>query len=358
MTVLATGQLTIVDYNDALSLTGYIGSNKTKTQMYNPDNGSYSPDWADSNLVLTPSLFILGTPTDIITLASVTSITWWDVTNGIETQIEANASYAIGASKPNALTVKTNVMAGLPGKDFMCKVIYHDDATNMDLTIKIPITFSRVVNGSGITDAVAWLPDGGVFKNDGVASLTAECNLWRGSVVDSTLVTYQWYKQDPTVVVDEGGGIGWGKLVNTASVVQGVTTKTLTIYPDAVVGYEVFKCLIKDTDSASPTYNTYFADTVTVADQSDPIQCSVVSTGGDVFKNGVGSSILTAKLFRAGVEIDAGATEYVYKWYKYNSSGVLVTDWGGAGIDYKTGKTLSVGSADVDTKATFIVEVE
>lgn len=34
----AQGQFTIVDYNDALTLTGYIGSNLAKTQMFNPDN--------------------------------------------------------------------------------------------------------------------------------------------------------------------------------------------------------------------------------------------------------------------------------------------------------------------------------
>ena len=44
----AQGQFTIIDYNDALTLTGFIGSNLAKTQMYNPDNGSYSPDWTST----------------------------------------------------------------------------------------------------------------------------------------------------------------------------------------------------------------------------------------------------------------------------------------------------------------------
>lgn len=357
MAIVSTGQITIIDYNDALTLTGYIASNKAKTQMYNPDNGSYNPDWASSNLVLTPSLFKLGSASDIISSAAVTSITWWDVTSGTETQITANANYAIGASKPNALTVKANVLAGLPGKDFMCKVVYHDDSTGLDLTYKMDISFSRVVNGSGITDAMAWLPQGGVFKNDGIASLTAQIDLWRGSTIDTTNVTYQWYKQDAGQTTDVGGGVGWAKLTNTANVYAGVTTATLTIYPAAVDGFAVFKGIITDTDSASPTYNTKFMDTVTVADQSDPIQCSIASTGGDVFKNGTGSTTLTARLFQGGEEIDAGGTKYTYKWYKYNSAGALVTGWGGTGIDFKTGKTLAVGGADVDTKATFVVEV-
>ena len=62
----AQGQFTIIDYNDALTLTGYIGSNLAKTQMYNPDNGSYTPDWKTKNLVLTPSLYVIGTPADQI----------------------------------------------------------------------------------------------------------------------------------------------------------------------------------------------------------------------------------------------------------------------------------------------------
>ena len=55
----AQGQFTIIDYNDALTLTGYIGSNLAKSQMYNPDNATYSPDWSSSNLVLTPAFMSL-----------------------------------------------------------------------------------------------------------------------------------------------------------------------------------------------------------------------------------------------------------------------------------------------------------
>lgn len=73
----AQGQFTIIDYNDALTLTGYIGSNLAKTQMYNPDNDSYSPDWTSKNLVLTPSLYVIGTTTDQITSSAVTSVKWY-----------------------------------------------------------------------------------------------------------------------------------------------------------------------------------------------------------------------------------------------------------------------------------------
>lgn len=67
----AQGQFTIIDYNDALTLTGYIGSNHPKTQMFNPDNSTYNPDWSKNNLVLTPSLYVIGTTTDQITSSAV-----------------------------------------------------------------------------------------------------------------------------------------------------------------------------------------------------------------------------------------------------------------------------------------------
>ena len=97
-----------------------------------------------------------------------------------------------------------------------------------------------------------------------------------------------------------------------------------------------------------------FFDVATFIDNSDPLQIIVTSTGGDVFKNGQGTTVLTAVCYQAGSEVDA-AGNGSYTWTKYNKDGVVDTSWGTNGS--KTGKTLSVSSADVDTKATFMVVV-
>jgi len=359
---IATGQITIIDYNDALTLTGFISSNHPKTQQYNPDNASYNPDWSSVNLVLTPSLFKLGSSTDIITNVAVTSIKWFEA-SAPSTQLVTNTDYTVGTTGAKALTVKTNKLAGLPSKDWICEVTYHDPTTNLDLLYKLVISFNRVVNGGGIADAVAWCPNGNIFKNGTPATIITKADLWRGSVVDTSLVTYQWYKQDPSItsgsgsLYDAGAGAGWRKLTDLASTYTGCTTASMTVYPAGVTNYAVFKIQIKDTDPASNTYNQYFYDTLTIIDQSDPIQVSVTSSGGDVFKNGVGSTVLTAKLFQAGAEIDATGTTYAYKWYQYDQNSVLNPNFGGAGIAFKTGKTLAVGDADVTVKATFMVEI-
>lgn len=354
--MIATGQISIIDYNDALTLTGFITANKPKTQQYNPDTGTYNPDWASSNLLLIPSLYILGSSNDIASSAQVQSIAWYDAA-APTVALVSNASYVIPASGLKTLTVKANVLAGLPAKDYICVIVYRDTTTNLDLTYKTSISFNRVVNGGGIADAVAWCPDGNIFKNGTVATIKAHCDLWRGSIIDATSVTYQWYKQDGAAP-DQGAGAGWRKLDGTTNYgITGYTSNEIVVPAAAVANIGVFKCQIKDTDSASNTYNQYFYDQVTVVDQSDTIQVTVTSSGGDVFKNGVGSTTLTAKVFRAGVELDAAGSTYTYRWYKYDKNGTLVTGFGGSGVDYKTGKTLAVGDADVDVKATFIVEV-
>ena len=355
MSVIATGQISIIDHNDALSLTAYINSDKTKTQMYNPDNGSYTPDWTKEVVTLSPSLFILGSADNIIGSAAVKSIDWYDVSDSVRVKISAGNGYTLLSN--GRLRINANVMAGKTGKDYMAHIVYHDDSTKLDLPIETGITFSRVVNGSGIADAIAWLPDGNVFKNDSVSKLTAQCDFWRGSLVDTTDVTYQWYINSSAQTTDVGGGVGWRKLANKANESTGVTTSTLTVFPNLVTNYAVFKCVIIDNDPTSNSYKKEFVDTATIADQSDPIQCSVVSSGGTVFKNGDGQTTLTARLYRAEGEVDEAGTKYTYKWYKYNKDGTLVLKWGGT-VDYKTGKSISVGTSDVETKGTFIVEVE
>lgn len=345
----AQGQFTIVDLNDAVTLTGFINSNLAKTQMYNPDNDTYTPDWSTTNLVLTPSIYVAGTSTDKITSTEVISVKWYEGSS--TTAITSAGNYALSGAKSHILTVKGNVMAGLPGKDFRVEIQYKDPATGLTTMYKTSISFSRVVNGSGITDLLVMTPNGNIFKNGQTDSLTATAQLWRGSAVDTTNVTYQWYQMDSSVDTDQGGGIGWKKLANASGQFSGVTTSTLTIYAGQVDSSAVFKCVAKDTDSASATYNQTFSDTASFVDLSDPIQVIIESTGGDAFKNGEGSTVLTARVYQAGEEIDT-AGEGTYTWSKYDKDGQKVPSFN------KSGKTLSVGSSDVDVKGTFICVVE
>lgn len=423
---IATGQFTIIDYNDALTLTGYVTSNVRKTQIYNPDNGLYTPDWTQTPyLVLTPSLFKLGSSSDIITDAAVIDVKWYKVANGTETLITADSKHIYSGTKNQILTIKTNDVGTDPGIDFVCVVTYKDASTDLNLTTKIPISFSKTVSGGGITDAIAWAPNGNIFKNANSPTLTAQCTLWRGSLEDLTGVSYSWYINDVSVwattlsanassgatsltltsvagvatgtslkingisgtyaitavntgtkVVTIGTGLasaassgasvtkstgdfnagaGWTVLSDVANTVTGTTTHTITIYAALVLNVANFMCIIKDTDNTSTTYNQLFRDTIAITDQTDPYQVTITSTGGSVFKNGKGTTRLTAKIYQAGAEVDSSGTTYTYTWYIYNKDGVLTTFYGGSST--KTGKYIDITDTDVTVKSTFEVIV-
>lgn len=355
---ISTGQFTIIDYYDAVSLTGFINSNHPLSQVFNPDNNTYTPNYASSNLVLTPSLFKSGSGTDIIATAAVKSIKWYDGA----TEITSAGSYSLpnfasGSNRP--LTIKANILTGnTTSKTFTVEIVYTDPDTGLDLTYKTSATITRVSSSAGVTVPVVMAPTGNVFKNS-VGTQTAKAELWRGGALDTTSLTYQWYKMDSSITTDQGGGVGWLKLTSTATGggTTGHTDATLTIPAAAVDGTATFKVAIKDTDTVSPTYNQTFYNTISFIDQTDPIQIVIESTGGDVFKQGIGSTVLTARLFQNGTEVDTAGTKYTYKWFKRNKDGALVAGFGGTGIDFKTGKSLNVGSADVDAKATFVVEI-
>ena len=355
----ATGQFTIIDYNDALTLSCFISSNVARTQMFNPDNDSYVPDWSTSPfLVLTASLYKIGTTLDIITSSDVKSVEYYEIISGVETKITATATRVFSGTNDQILTIKSNEMSSVDAKDYICKITYTDPSTDLDIVQKCSISFQKVQNGSGLTAAIAGTPDGNIFKNNAVASLKATIDLWRGSSIDTTDVAYQWYKQDSSVIVDEGGGIGWKKLTNDNTKWTGVTTNTMTLLPAGISNIGVFKCSVKDLDTTSATYNTYFWDTVTFIDNTDPLVITITSTGGSVFKNGEGSSTLKALVYQAGYEVDALGTTYTYKWYKYDKDGNMDINFGGTGISYKTGKSLAVTQSDVDVKSTFQCEID
>lgn len=361
MAIVSTGQFTIIDYNDALTLTGFISANNRTNQSYNPDNASYVPHYPTTNLVLTAQLFKAGSSTEILSNSSETtnivSIQWYDDTTSTPVALTEGTTYAGVTTR--TLTIKANIMTpASPGKNISCLIRYKDPTTGLTLDYKTQINLNLVSNGSALAYANAYGSSGNVFKNGAVTSLPIKAELWRGSVIDTSSVTYKWAIMDTSVTTtgstgyDADFGLGWKKLSDVASSVTGTATNTITVFASLVTNFAVFQVAIKDTDTASPTYNTTFKASCTILDQSDPIALVITSTGGDIFKNSVGSTTLTAELYQNGTKITT-LTGYTFKWYKYDNAGTLVTGFGGTGIDYKTGQTLAVGGADVDTKATF-----
>ena len=206
---VARGQVTIIDQNDAVSLQAFIGSSQPLTQVFNKDTNTYAPSWAASPyLVLTPSLFVSGNATtDQITSVGNASTLTAGVKSGSAKWYKNGTAITSGqdsctigeASAKYALTIKANHMTvSAPQVRYTFEAVYID-ANGLEIPFRAEIQFTQHLNAGATIVAVAYAPDGVVFKNDEILALRAHCDLWRGATIDTTNVTYVWGIRDPAV---------------------------------------------------------------------------------------------------------------------------------------------------------------
>ena len=343
MAVISRGQITIVDLNDGKSINLYLGSNVATTQIFNKENSTYVPSWAASPfLVITPEVYVTGVGTDQVSRLKGTPV--WKI-NGSTTLSTFGATAA--ATAPYALTIKNN-MTSVNQLQVECEVTYVDPDTTAETKAKANITYTKTTNAGQLICAIAYAPSGTVFKNGDVTTLKAHCDMWRGSVIDNTNVTYSWQKL--------GSGT-WTTITSAnAGGITGYTTNEITIPESAVLNFESFKCVIKDTDTASGTYNTSVSDIISFADMSDPYQVEITAPAGTTLTSGLTSTALTVNCWQNGVLLpETFFTGATCTWRKFNKLGVADATWGTAGV--KTGRSLTVTRDEISVAATYTVEI-
>ena len=337
---ISRGQITIVDLNDAKSLNLYLSANQPTTQIFNRENSSYVPDYTASPfLVISPELYVSGTSANVI--GNIEGTPTWKI-NGSTNLATFGATAATTA--PYALTIKNNMTTTSQMK-VECEVTYVDPVTLVNTKSKSVMTFTKTENAGQLITAISYAPNGTIFKQ-GVESLKAHCDLWRGSKIDNNDVNYKWFK------LSDGT---WTELNNTTNFgITGYETNEITIPSSAVLNFETFKCEIKDTDPASGTFDTKVSDIISFADLTDPYQIEVVSPAGDKIVNGQGSIDITAEVWQNGEKL-SNVSKFDFTWKKFNKDGAQDTAWGTSGV--KTGQVLTVTKADISIKSTFVVEI-
>jgi hypothetical protein len=217
----------------------------------------------------------------------------------------------------------------------------------------IPVV-SDGATGQNAVIAYVWAPDGNVVKN-GSGSVAVDCDIYNGTTA-VTGTSYQWYKWDTSVLADQGGGINWLKLAlaSDGGGTTGYTTSVLTVPATAVMSMTSFKCIAVYGGKS-------YADVVTIIDQSDPVQVVLFSAEGTVYRNGEGEKNITAKVYRAGLELDSslvpGEQIYEYRWTLRNEAGVVDTVFVDSGKSYKTGKVLTVPASVVTNIGNLVLEL-
>jgi hypothetical protein len=343
-TLQATGLITLLDYDDAVSLSCFISSTSQKTQISStPDttlavataNGNttitvapgtgnrfsatqsitlgaqtltissisgdvltvspavnavnavgtvvtgpttYTPDWPGSNPILTPALFsnnyagvdLIGASGTqwaqirridwFLSTNMATAIAYADVNVSSGTpQIVDSTTYGMGAlttAGKGALTIKKNLMTGSNySVSYVAKITYRSPDNGLDYVITSTIDFQRTgIGQSGAAGASSvyamMMYTADTFKNTvGTIDLTAD--LYVGSTINNTGVTYQWYVSqslqsstlatatangNTTITVASGHGARF--TVNTmitlgaqTLTVTAISTDTLTVTP-------------------------------------------------------------------------------------------------------------------------------
>ena len=368
MATISSGQITIIDLHDAPSLNAWISASQTTAQTYNNTTATYSPNFATAPQVLTLNLTKAGSNGSIIG-GNVSDVKWIKKIGTTSTEITSKVTSEIEYKSGTAgsiLTTKTNIPTNNNAIIWTVEGIWTDPATGLPVAFNASINLTLVQLAKASMVANIYTPAGEFFRNNTPSKLTINADLYKDGNISSGSKKFKWFMADSSVEVsqDTDAGVGWSKVTATSGakgvfVNSGFDVETngqgvLTVYPDAVTNGQTFMVVI--TDNAGGTAGTKMKQYQTLNDMDDPIMVVVESTAGNILKNGTGSTTLKARLYRNGDEIDETGTGYTYKWSKWQKNN-LVPNFGGASNAFKTGKTLAVGSSDVDTTTTFKVEV-
>lgn len=341
MSVISTGQFTIVDQNDAKPIMAFISANGSLQQVYSKDNTVevFTPDWSvlATNLTLTAAVYVGGV--NVVDGTSITNRKWSTTFDGVS------------ISSTKTFVRNTNFAATDVSQTYFFTCTYTDPVTNIPSRVDAQITLSIVKTG---TNAVYVLTSGidVITESDttvkNVAVIKAE--LVRSSGTDNSGLQYKWYSISSAGLATQlwsgvAGVANYGlKITTTGSPVAtasdlgaatfttaGVTTSTsytslvasspgyntLVISENAVTNFQLFRVDVYDSaDNATAVYSGFF----TVSDVSDPYSTTITSSNGDRLLNGQGSTVLTAKVYNGSQEISS-YTGWVFDWFLRSNSG-------------------------------------
>ena len=240
-----------------------------------------------------------------------------------------------GSATNNEIPITLTIAAGatLGGAGQLSGVLNVPVTAPVSTTLQI--RWSKVNTGAtGATGASAvtftiYAPNGTVFVN-GSGTLTIATQAYQGSTAITSGATYAWKKY----------------IDGSWSAISGQTGSSLTVAGSTVTGMASFQCVM--------TYGgKTYQDVITLTDKTDNYQATIDSTGGNIFKNTVGSSTLTCRLWQNGQEVDVDGSGHTYAWTRMDKDGNALDEDGA----WKTGKSITVTGADVDVKTTFVCEV-
>lgn len=378
MPIVSTGQITIVDTNDARSITAFLAANQGTQQVYTKDESTvgYTPSWFSTPLVITPQISVGGltasqawaaltNKTFALTAggaALTTASTSTSFNNNADTQLSTpfTVSHAAnGSSTASTFTITGNLKDSVGVFTLFFDADFVDPTTGLTTHITAQITLNTVKTG---TNAVFIALRGQTAIEEATGStknnVAVAADLVRSGGIDTSGLTYKWYEGGgatqittslPSVATKYGmktvaaptaptAAAGPSELNVNIPTAAGNTQNTLVISETAVNDIGIYRVDITDGDNK--TYTAYF----TVYDISDPYETIILSNTGDKLQNGQGSTSLTPTVYYGGNPVTP-LTGWTFTWTFYDKNGKR-----GAFID--TGKISVAGGAPITANGT------
>lgn len=321
MALVSSGQITIVDNNDARPITAFITASNGTQQVFTKDESTqdYSPDWSSAANTLTAKVYVGGTTSASEVASQLTNRKW---SNDLNTSIGAAVT----------LSVTQNLNPDTPQKVYYFEGDYTDPVTGLVSHVIAQITLGVVRTGTNAVyllarGSSAILESNNATKNVAVIAV----DLQRASGVDTSGITYQFFEGNGAVQITNAMTTKYGLKTTTptsapsatvANIGQNLpaagawsTHNTLIIHESAVTDMGVFRAVAKDADGK--TFQCYF----TVYDASDPYDLKIVSTAGDKLQNGVGSTNLYPLVYNGSQQLSVSdMSAWTFEWIFFDGA--------------------------------------
>lgn len=187
MAQISYGSITIVDVTDIGQFSVYPRANASKTQIYNPDAGSYMPNWdtqtGGTKVVISPVTYYAGR-----NITSLATYTWQRRNGGGAASALITGETVVG----NTLEITKNVLADATGGlvTYVCTASYTVDGVSLQAIGEID--FSLVRQGSAAK--IAKITGDNVFKiNSNGNYINTQVTL-NATVNHTSISAWKYYK--------------------------------------------------------------------------------------------------------------------------------------------------------------------
>lgn len=309
-----------------------VSTSKARQIIYNPNDGTYNPDFSKEPMVLTPELYITGSSTNVI--ATAETVKWYVRPNtlGQRIPIENNDTYSIG--NDFKLTISKNIMKDMLTMEFILEVIYKEPDSDFRTTIPHHIELVNISMGED--------GDQGIPGKAGADGRTPYLHIAYANIEFICKERSDFTLSEVSMV-----RYGFDSRWVYKQLQSGTYTATTTLFgQDPAVGTTKNVELISSfstTDSTNKLhigqYTDYVSnDSTSPGDYSwskikgdDSATLAIITPDGTTVRDTTNSLRLDSKLFVGGKEVTASS----YKWYYFNGSST---------VTHSTSKSTSIGA--------------